>query len=68
MKLRIILAAFILLAAAGIVSRALGATTICAPQIMGDRTYGGTEADYFYDLAPTADGGFIATGRPSISS
>jgi hypothetical protein len=62
MRLRTILSAFILFAATGVVSSAPGATTICEPQILADRTYGGTDIEYLNDFLPTADGGFIATG------
>jgi hypothetical protein len=62
MKLRTILSAFVFLEAIAFGSDAHRATTICVPQILADRTYGGTEEEYLNDILPTADGGFIATG------
>ena len=62
MKLRAVLSVFILLSVLGAVSRAPGAATICAPQILSDRTYGSSETDYFNNFTTNTAGGFVATG------
>ncbi|HKX63116.1 MAG TPA: hypothetical protein VJS65_14750, partial [Verrucomicrobiae bacterium] len=69
MKLRIGPAELLLLLAASASMNVDGATSsICPPQIVWDRVYGGTDYDSLGDIATTGDGGFIAAGSSYSSA